>query len=65
MAGALGLTLGGTSSYDGEAMRGPTFGTGRSDIKARDIRTALSLYRAACGFQLAVLLVLTLLTWLL
>jgi len=65
MAGALGLTLGGTSSYEGEVVRGPTFGTGRSALKARDIRTALSLYRAACGFQLAVLLVLALLTWLL
>ncbi|HTR86123.1 MAG TPA: adenosylcobinamide-phosphate synthase CbiB [Reyranella sp.] len=64
MAGALGLTLGGTSAYEGEVVRGPTFGSGRTDIKAKDIRTALSLYRAACGFQLAVLLILTMLIWL-
>jgi adenosylcobinamide-phosphate synthase len=30
-------------------------GEGRSDLTANDIRTALKLYRTACGLQIAVL----------
>jgi len=39
-------------------------GVGRIDAKAVDIRTALRLYRAACGVQLAVLAILVALSWL-
>jgi adenosylcobinamide-phosphate synthase len=58
MAGALGVRLMGPRSYDGERIDGPWLGRGRTIATARDIRSALSLYRTACGLQMAVLLVL-------
>jgi len=58
MAGALGLRLVGPSSYDGEIVQKGWMGDGRSALKAADIRTALDLYRAACGVQLGLLAIL-------
>jgi adenosylcobinamide-phosphate synthase len=47
MAGALGLSLGGPRSYDGERIEDATIGSGRWDASAADIRRALMLYRRA------------------
>jgi adenosylcobinamide-phosphate synthase len=58
MAGALGLRLMGPRSYEGERVTGQWMGDGRFALKAADIQTALDLYRAACGVQLAVLAIL-------
>jgi len=58
MAGALGLRLVGPSSYEGEIVQKGWMGDGRSGLKAADIRTALDLYRAACGVQLGLLAIL-------
>jgi adenosylcobinamide-phosphate synthase len=64
MAGALGVRLMGPRAYDGEVVAHVWMGDGRSDLKAADIRTALRLYRAACGLQIGVLAILVVLTWL-
>jgi adenosylcobinamide-phosphate synthase len=64
MAGALGVRLMGPRSYDGEVVDETWIGDGRTDAKAIDIRTALRLYRSACGVQLAVLAILVALSWL-
>jgi adenosylcobinamide-phosphate synthase len=64
MAGALGVRLMGPRSYDGEVVDEAWIGDGRTDLKANDIRTALRLYRAACGAQLLVLAILVTLSWL-
>jgi adenosylcobinamide-phosphate synthase len=58
MAGALGVRLMGPRSYDGERVDGPWLGDGRTIAMARDIRNALSVYRTACGIQMAMLAVL-------
>ena len=58
MAGALGVRLMGPRSYAGERVDGPWLGNGRTIATARDIRSALSVYRTACGIQMAVLAVL-------
>jgi adenosylcobinamide-phosphate synthase len=58
MAGALGVRLMGPRSYDGEIVDGRWMGDGRTLATSRDIRVALSLYRAACGLQMGVLAVL-------
>jgi adenosylcobinamide-phosphate synthase len=47
MAGALGLSLGGPRTYDGERIEEATMGNGRWDATAADIRRALGLYRRA------------------
>jgi adenosylcobinamide-phosphate synthase len=47
MAGALGLSLGGPRTYDGERIDDATMGNGRWDATAADIRRALRLYRNA------------------
>ena len=62
MAGALGVRLMGPRLYDGELVDGPWLGDGRRSLGISDIQTALKLYRAACGAQLAVLAILFLLT---
>ena len=64
MAGALGVRLLGPRSYDGEFVDEAWMGNGRTDMKADDVRTALRLYRAACGAQLLVLAILAALSWL-
>jgi adenosylcobinamide-phosphate synthase len=55
MAGALGIRLSGPRIYDGAAVEERWIGEGRSELEPKDIRTALRLYRAACGTQIAVL----------
>jgi adenosylcobinamide-phosphate synthase len=55
MAGALGIRLSGPRVYDGVPMQERWVGEGRSQLTAKDIRTALKLYRTACGLQIAVL----------
>ena len=64
MAGALGARLAGPRVYDGEIVEDHWMGDGRSDLKAGDIRSALRLYRTACGIQIAVLALLVVLSWL-
>jgi adenosylcobinamide-phosphate synthase len=58
MAGALGIRLSGPRVYDGVPVEERWVGEGRSQLTAKDIRTALKLYRAACGLQIAVLVLL-------
>lgn len=53
MAGALGIRLAGPRVYGGVRVEDRWMGEGRSDLVAADIRSALSLYRAACGVQIA------------
>ena len=55
MAGALGIRLSGPRIYDGVPVEERWVGEGRSQLTAKDIRTALKLYRTACGLQIAVL----------
>jgi adenosylcobinamide-phosphate synthase len=55
MAGALGIQLSGPRIYDGVEVVERWVGEGRNDLDARDILTALDLYRAACGLQIAAL----------
>jgi len=38
-------------------------GDGRSELNARDIRAALELYHAACGLQIAALVVIVAISW--
>lgn len=62
MAGALGLRLNGPRLYDGEVVDDPYMGDGRAEATPADIRTALRLYRIACGLQMAVLAILVVLS---
>jgi adenosylcobinamide-phosphate synthase len=55
MAGALGIRLSGPRVYGGVPVEERWVGEGRSQLTAKDIRTALKLYRTACGLQIAVL----------
>jgi adenosylcobinamide-phosphate synthase len=55
MAGALGIRLSGPRVYDGVRVEERWVGEGGSQLTAKDIRTALKLYRTACGLQIAVL----------
>jgi adenosylcobinamide-phosphate synthase len=63
MAGALGVQLMGPRSYDGVQLAHPWMGEGRAILRIADIRTALRLYRTACGLQLGVLALLVVLTF--
>jgi adenosylcobinamide-phosphate synthase len=63
MAGALGVRLMGPRSYDGVPVNHEWMGDARVVIRIADIRTALRLYRAACGIQLGVLAILFTLTF--
>ena len=49
-AGALGFSLGGPRSYDGEVVDLPAFGDGKRDLVGSDILRALELYgtRSTC-----------------
>ena len=58
MAGALGLKLAGPRLYDGDLTDDHWMGDGRAELTTADIRRALSLYRNACGLQIAVLAIL-------
>ena len=64
MAGALGVRLMGPRTYGGELVHGEWMGKGRIAAGAEDIRTALKIYRAACGVQLGLLAILFGLTFL-
>ena len=55
MAGALGIRLSGPRVYDGVRVEERWVGEGRSGLTASDIRSALKLYRTACGLQIVVL----------
>jgi len=63
MAGALGVRLMGPRTYDGEPVNKGWMGDGRVFIRISDVRTALRLYRVACGIQLGVLAILFVLTF--
>ena len=63
MAGALGVRLMGPRTYDGELVNDEWMGDGRVFVRIADIRTALRLYRTACGLQLGVLAILFVLTF--
>ena len=63
MAGALGIRLSGPRIYDGAPVDERWVGEGRSELTAKDIRAALKLYRAACGLQIAVLVLIVLSLW--
>lgn len=60
MAGALGIRLSGPRVYDGVPVDERWVGEGKSDLTAKDIRRALTLYRTACGVQVAVLVLIVL-----
>jgi adenosylcobinamide-phosphate synthase len=63
MAGALGIQLSGPRIYDGVEVTERWVGEGRNELTAHDIRAALELYRAACGLQIAALVVIVLISW--
>jgi adenosylcobinamide-phosphate synthase len=62
-AGALGFTLGGPRSYDGEVHDLPSFGDGRGELTALDILKSLELYWMALNVLLGVTLLLALILW--
>lgn len=62
-AGALGLSLGGPRSYEGETHELPSFGDGRSDLDGGDILSALALYWVAMNLLLVVSLIVALVLW--
>jgi adenosylcobinamide-phosphate synthase len=63
MAGALGFSLGGPRSYDGEEVALPEFGAGRRTLTSSDIRDALRLYEVMLNLALAVAVLGALLQW--
>jgi len=63
-AGALGFTLGGPRSYDGEMVDLPAFGTGKRDLVGSDILRALQLYTATLNVTLVVSIAVAVLLWL-
>lgn len=58
MAGALGLRLAGPRVYGTTRVDDAWMGDGRANASVADLRCALSIYRLACGLQLASALVL-------
>ena len=62
MAGALGIKLSGPRIYGGVEVAERWVGEGRNDLSARDIRSALDLYRAACGLQIAALVLIVMIS---
>ena len=62
-AGALGFALGGPRAYDGEIHDLPSFGDGRSELKANDILVALELYWKTLNLLLVLTIGLGLLLW--
>jgi len=62
-AGALGFSLGGPRSYDGEIVDLPAFGTGKRALVYSDILRALVLYRMTLNVTLVLTIVLAIL-WL-
>lgn len=62
-AGALGFSLGGPRSYQGESIDLPQMGEGRRDLGPADIRTALALYAMTLNLLLGLALCLAVLLW--
>ena len=64
MAGALGVELGGATTYDGVMHERPLFGTGRRPESA-DLGRALQIYIEACAllWALALALAVTVALW--
>jgi adenosylcobinamide-phosphate synthase len=62
-AGALGFALGGPRAYEGEIHDLPSFGDGRSELKANDILVALELYWKTLNLLLVLTIGLGLLLW--
>jgi adenosylcobinamide-phosphate synthase len=60
MAGALGLRLAGPRVYGETLVEDGWMGDGRGDATVTDLRRALTLFRVACGVQMAVVAALTL-----
>ncbi len=60
MAGALGLRLAGPRVYGATRVDDAWMGDGRSLACVADLRRALSLYRLACGLQIATVVIVTL-----
>jgi adenosylcobinamide-phosphate synthase len=60
MAGALGIRLSGPRVYDGMRVEERWVGEGPGELTAKNIRTALKLYRTACALQIAVLVLIVL-----
>lgn len=60
MAGALGIRLAGPRVYAGVRVEDRWMGEGRAELTAADVRTALGLYRTACGVQIAAVALLAL-----
>ena len=58
MAGALGLRLAGPRVYGATRVDDAWMGDGRAEAGPGDLRHALSLYRTACGLQMAAYLLL-------
>jgi adenosylcobinamide-phosphate synthase len=58
MAGALGLILGGSRSYDGAVIDAATMGSGRREAGVADIRAALELYSKADGLLIGLVAIL-------
>ncbi|HUC16496.1 MAG TPA: adenosylcobinamide-phosphate synthase CbiB [Acetobacteraceae bacterium] len=57
MAGATGLRLAGPRVYGAVCVEDPWIGTGRQEATIADLRLALSLYRLACGIEIAAVLI--------
>jgi adenosylcobinamide-phosphate synthase len=54
MAGALGLSLAGPRIYGASRVEDSWMGDGRRAATVDDLGRALSLYRLACGIEIAV-----------
>ena len=63
LAGALGFSLGGPRSYDGEVHDVPEFGTGRRDLGPKDIHKSLELYGMMLNLALGLTLAIAVLLW--
>jgi adenosylcobinamide-phosphate synthase len=63
LAGALGFSLGGPRTYDGQVHELPEFGTGRRELGPDDIRKALELYAMMLNLALGVSLAIALVMW--
>lgn len=63
LAGALGYSLGGARTYDGETHNLPEFGSGRGDLGPADIRKSLELYAMMLNLALGITLAIAILLW--
>ena len=64
MAGAVGVALGGPTSYDGKVKNKPFFGEGRREITRSDVHAALRLGAKIDGLLVIILLILAGTEWL-